>query len=177
MVIAGVIVVLLLAGFLPRGLELLRDILSAPWAHSLRGEPTLTGQWSGQLDYQGLGKRPARLEIRHEPREGRGGRQYYEKRGGFDGSAEITDESGYRIRYSLSGRSNRDGSQIHINLHDLNRKVSPRQQALVVELNGVWHGDTLELNGEYTMTVYNGVSNVWNSDWASGKVSGTLRKP
>lgn len=174
--ITGAIVIILLGSWLPTGLELLRDILSTPWAHSLRGEPTLMGRWTGHLTYTGIGNRPIVLEIRHDPMEGRNG-TYYAKRGVFDGTAEIIDEAGDRLHFDIHGASNRDGSKIHINLRDLNRKVSPRQQPLVVDLNGVWRGGTLELSGEYSMNVFNGVSNVWNSDWPSGKVSGTLSKP
>ena len=174
--IIGVIVVVMLGAWLPTGLELLRDTLASPWAHSLRGEPTLTGRWQGQLMYAGIGQRPFTLEIRHDPMDGHRG-QYYAKRGAFDGTAEMTDEEGYRMQFEIHCASNRDSSKSHINLRDLNRKISPRRQPLVVELNGVWHGQTLELTGEYTLNVYNGVSNVWNSDWPSGKVSGTLSKP
>lgn len=174
--VIGVIGVVLLGAWLPTGLELLRDMVASPWAHSLRGEPTLTGRWQGRLAYTGIGQRPFTLEIRHDPMQGRNG-QYYAKRGVFDGTAEMTDEEGYRLQFEIHGASNRDGSKVHINLRDLNRKVSARQQPLVVELNGVWHGQTLALSGEYQMNVYNGVSNAWNSDWPSGKVSGTLSKP
>ena len=174
--ITGAIVIILLGSALPTGLEWLRDVLSAPWAHSLRGEPTLTGRWTGHLTYAGIGNRPIMLEIRHDPMEGRNGANYA-KRGAFDGTAEMTDEEGSRLQFEIHGAANRDGSKIHINLRDLNRKVSPRKQPLVVDLNGVWHGRTLELTGEYTLNVYNGVSNVWNSDWPSGQVSGTLSKP
>ena len=174
--IAGVIVVVILGAWLPTGLNLLWDTLASPWAHSLRGEPTLTGRWQGRLTYAGIGQRPFTLEIRHDPVEGHNGK-YYAKRGAFNGTAEMTDEEGHRMQFEISGASNRNGSVIKIKLHDLNRKVSPRQQPLVVGLNAVWHGQSLEVTGEYSMNVFNGVSNVWNSDWASGKVTGTLSKP
>ena len=174
--ITGVIGVVILGAWLPSGLNLLWDTLASPWAHSLRGEPTLTGRWQGRLTYAGIGQRPFALEIRHDPLEGRNGK-YYAKRGAFNGTAEMTDEEGYRMQFEISGASNRNGSKIHINLHDLNRKVSSRQQPLVVDLNGVWHGQSLEVTGEYSMNVFNGVSNVWNSDGASGAVTGTLSKP
>lgn len=162
---------------LPNLLELLRDSLAAPWAHSLHGEPTLTGRWIGELRYENIGSRAFVLEIRHDPVTGRSGNRYYARRGAFNGTAEMSDEQGYRIQYEIWGASNRDGSEIHINLRDLNRKVSAQQQPQVVDFNAVWRGKTLELTGRYEMIVYDGTSSTSNSDWPAGAVTGLLKKP
>jgi len=172
--IGGFIVVAVCGAYLPLALDFLQDIISSPWAHSFRGEPTLTGRWRGDIFYTSIGKRTITLEISHEQKDGRQIRYYYQRRGGFDGTAEIIEKDGYHSRYKLWGKSNRDGSIVHINLENLNRRASTTPQPVLNSLDGVWQGKTLVLTGTYETHVFDGKSDVWNSDWPSGKVSSTL---
>ena len=176
-IIGGLILLIPLAVYLPKALDFVFDSFLSPWAHSFRGEPTLTGRWQGDLVYSGAGKRAITLELSHELKGSQHKRIYYQPRGGLDGTAEIIEKDGYRSRYKLWGKSNRDGSIVHINLEHLNRRVSTTPQPVLNGFDGVWQGNTLLLTGAYETHVWNGKEDVWNSEWPSGKVSSTLIKP
>lgn len=172
--IGGFVVLAAIGIYLPIAFDFVVDNIRSPWAHSYRGEPTLTGRWQGDLLYAGAGKRVITLELSHELKGSQHKRVYYQRRGGFDGTAEIIEKDGYHSRYKLWGKSNRDGSIVHINLEHLNRRASTTPQPVLNSVDGVWHGKTLVLTGTYETHQFDGKNDVWNSDWPSGKVSSTL---
>ena len=175
-IIGGLILLIPLAMYLPKALDFVFDSFLSPWAHSFRGEPTLTGRWQGDLVYSGAGKRAITLELSHEV-QGSHRTKIYQRRGGFDGTAEIIEKDGYKSHYKLWGKSNRDGSIVNINLEHLNRRASPTPHPVLNGFEGVWHGNTLLLTGAYETHVWNGKEDFWDSEWPSGKVSSTLTKP
>lgn len=79
--IGGFIVVAVCGAYLPLGLDFLVDSVRSPWAHSFRGEPTLTGRWQGDLVLSGAGKRAITLELSHEV-QGSHRTKIYQRRGG-----------------------------------------------------------------------------------------------
>ena len=172
--IGGFIVVAVCGTYLPLALDFLVDSVRSPWAHSFRGEPTLTGRWQGDLVLSGAGKRAITLELSHELKGSQHKRVYYQSRGGLDGTAEIIEKDGYKSRYKLWGKANRDGSILNINLEHLNRRASTIPQPVLNSVDGVWHGNTLVLTGTYETHLFDGKSDAWSSDWPSGKVSSTL---
>lgn len=162
--------------YLPFAFSWLEDSITTPWAHSFRGEPTLTGHWQGKLLYQGLAARNITLEIQHEPRKGRhGGTTTYARKGVFDGSATITDAQGLNT-YTISGRANRDGSKVVINFYHTNRKPSKQLQPVLQELQGVWTGKGLTLSGQYSSDIFDGTSTISNSDTPILPVTVSLQK-
>jgi len=172
--IGGFVVLAAIGIYLPIAFDYVFDTIRSPWAHSFRGEPTLTGRWQGDLVFSGAGKRAITLELSHELKGSQHRRVYYQSRGGLDGTAEITEKDGYKSRYKLWGKANRDGSTVNINLENLNRRVSATPEPVLNSIDGVWHGKTLVLTGTYETHLFDGKSDVWNSDWPSGKVSSTL---
>lgn len=175
--IGGFIVLAAIGIYLPIAFDFVVDNIRSPWAHSYRGEPTLTGRWQGDLVFSGAGKRAISLELSHELKGSQHKRVYYQSRGGLDGTAEIIEKDGYKSHYKLWGKSNRDGSIVNINLEHLNRRASPTPHPVLNGFEGVWHGNTLLLTGAYETHVWNGKEDFWDSEWPSGKVSSTLTKP
>lgn len=147
------------AGIFPENFRYAIDVFAFPWAHSLRGEPTLTGRWRGQIQFEGRTSREMHLEIERNQlvslRKWIGDQNSL--LGSFTGRAEMPDEAGNLIRYELWGSANRNGSEVSIKLSPLNAQPSPQSQPMIQELTGSWKGTQLELGGKYTMVLYDGV--------------------
>lgn len=147
------------AALFPETFRYAIDVFAFPWAHSLRGEPTLTGRWRGQAQFEGRTSREMNLEIERNQlvslRKWIGDRNSLH--GSFTGRAEMPDETGNLIRYELWGSANRNGSEVSIKLSPTNTQPSPKSQPMIQELNGSWKGTRLELGGKYTMVLYDGV--------------------
>lgn len=174
----AVILVLLTIAIYPEGFRYLADVATNPWAHSLRGEPTLTGRWLGQVKFEGRSSREMFLEIRREPlvSHRRLTRGKYGRGGTFTGTASMPDESGTLIHYEIIGNSNRSGSKVLINFRDTNRQPSSNKQPLMQQLRGSWEGTTLKLVGEYTTLVYDGKSSTYDAGETPMPVTTTMTR-
>lgn len=182
LIFVGIIIAIVVAlAFFAEGIGYLVDTALNPWAHSLTGQPTLTGRWRGQLHFAGRTSREMFLEIRRDPREGYGTRRRsrrgrFGRQGAFTGTAQMPDEGGTLINYEIWGRSNYDGSQINIQLRDLNRQPAPKEQPLLQLLRGSWNGTTLQLNGQYSLHVYDGHGSTYEAGAPTPPVTGTLKR-
>ena len=147
------------AALFPEPFRYAIDFFAFPWAHSLRGEPTLTGRWRGQVQFAGRANRELTLEIERNKlvslRKWIGDRNSIH--GSFTGRAEMPDETGNLIRYELWGSANRSGSEVSIKFSPLSARPSPKSQLMIQEMNGSWKGTKLELNGKYAMILYDGL--------------------
>ena len=177
LVVAIIVVVLALAVF-PEQFRYLVDSAMNPWAHSLTGQPTLTGRWRGQVNFEGRPGREMHLEIRRDPlvSHRRATRGKFARHGAFTGTAQMPNEQGVLINYEVWGRANRDGSQITLHLRDLNRQPSPKEQPLLQLLHGSWGGTTLQLDGQYALDLYDGHSSKYESGAPTPAVTATLQK-
>lgn len=159
------IVVFIAIGIYPQGFRYLADVVSNPWAHSLKGEPTLTGRWRGQLKFEGRSTREMTLEIRRDVlvSHRHATRGKYARGGAFTGTADMPDEAGKMIHYEIWGKSNRSGSEVLINLRDTNRQPSTNKQTFMDQMRGSWEGTSLKLAGQYTTLLYDGKSSSYDA--------------
>ncbi|MBS1788896.1 MAG: hypothetical protein JST85_14295 [Acidobacteria bacterium] len=164
----GIVIVafIVAAGIFPDTFRHLVDVVSFPWAYSFLGKPTLTGNWRGQVSFEGRPSREIKLEIERMTldtlRVERNTKNsalnvvndHYSMHGSFAGTAEMPDELGDPIHYELSGSANRSGSEVVIKLRAVDRKFASQVQPLLQELTGSWKGKTLELNGQFSIVFF-----------------------
>lgn len=172
----GAAVCFIAAAIFPESFRYGVDVIAYPWAHSLRGEPTLTGRWRGQVKFDGRASREMTLEIERQPLESHryATRGKYARHGAFTGWGKMLDEGGNLVRYELFGNANRSGSEVTIRLRSINRQPLPEQQAILQELKGSWKGTTLELAGNCTTALYDGASYKYNDGDPALPVSASL---
>jgi hypothetical protein len=125
------------------------DLLEAPWAHSISGQPTLTGTWTGEFTTSGGTQFALYLVINRARRSD--GRYNTQRTLGaiMDGQAQWCDNTGrHADNVEISGSVptftgfNATANKVHIALMLTGQTVSG---LWVDELDGKWKGDTLTL--------------------------------
>lgn len=154
------------AGIFPDTFRCLVDAVSFPWAYSFLGKPTLTGNWHGQVSFEGRPSREIKLEIERRTmdtlrieRKTKDSalnvvNDLYSMHGSFAGRAEMSNEFGNPIHYELWGSANRSGSEVVIKLRPVDEKFASEVQPLLQELTGSWKGKTLELSGQFSTVFF-----------------------
>ncbi|MFN0109173.1 MAG: hypothetical protein ACKVZH_10010 [Blastocatellia bacterium] len=179
-IIAGIALTILFLVFaiIPEHARYLLDCASNPWAHSLTGQPTLTGHWRGKLNFEGRPGREMSLEIRRDPlvSHRRATRGKYGRAGLFSGSAKMPDERGNMIDYEVWGKTDRSGSDVRLNFRPLNQQPAPEKQPILLALHGVWQGTTLKLDGEYSIALFYDGGSIGNSDDPVRPITGTMSR-
>ena len=126
------------------------DILEAPWAHSLSGQPTLTGSWTGEFTSPSGVQFALYLVIGRARRSD--GRYNTQRTIGaiVNGQARWCDNSGRHVEnVPISGSVpaftgfNATANKVHIALMLTGQTVAGLWPD---ELDGKWNGDTLTLH-------------------------------
>lgn len=154
----GAVLFFVAASLFPGQFRRVVDVLAHPWAHSLRGEPTLTGRWRGAIKFDNQQSRAMTLDVEREPLESYRSafRGQLSGHGAFTGMAKLPDENGNLVHYELFGNTNRSGSEIIMRFRPLDLTPLPGQQVILQELRGSWKGTSLELSGSCSSTHYDG---------------------
>ena len=162
----AIVAFILAAGIFPDTFRYLVDAVSFPWAYSFLGKPTLTGNWRGQVNFEGRPSREIKLEIERSTlgtlrikRKTNSSplnvvNDLYSMHGTFAGRAEMSDEIGNLTHYQVLGSANRSGSEVVIKLRPIDEKFASEVQPLLQELTGSWKGKTLELSGQFSMVFF-----------------------
>lgn len=125
------------------------DLLEAPWAHSISGQPTLTGAWTGEFT-SSSGTQFALYLVIHRARRPTGRYDTQRTLGAImDGQAQWCDNTGrHADTVEISGSVptftgfNATANKVHIALMLSSQTVAC---LWVDELDGKWQGDTLTL--------------------------------
>ncbi len=143
--LAGIVVVLILAVAFAAGF----DYMDAPWAWSLSGQPTLTGEWVGQFRLPEGQPGAAYLNLTHDYNATTDVRGAYSIHNlpPFKGNALGCIGKGAVQTYSLYGGATSNGQDVEMVLQA--QKPTVPNFALH-ELKGAWAGDELKLTGTMT---------------------------
>jgi hypothetical protein len=135
--VLGCILKLVLAAVAVVSFSFLLEIPFAPWARSLGMWPTLTGEWTGELETEDGQAQPMFLEIRGGvPRRGR---PY------IDGRARLCHGSGWIRDFGISGApDNWRGTRFHLSARSLDENVSGLGPG---EMQAEWLGDEIRATG------------------------------
>ncbi|MCL2346263.1 MAG: hypothetical protein FWC58_10485 [Desulfobulbus sp.] len=113
-----------------------------PWARSLTGAPTLTGEWMGEMTTASGRHFLIWMELGHSTDGAPGARRTFN----LDGAAQTCEATGEQRRYSVMGNTeNIRGTVFWINMLP-QEKPEQRQKLILVRLNGQWSGDRLEID-------------------------------
>jgi hypothetical protein len=131
------VVTLVLAGLVVVSFAFLLEVPFAPWARSLGMWPTLTGEWTGELETAEGATQPVYLEIRGGvPRRGR---PY------IDGRARLCDGSGAIRDFEIFGSpDNWRGTRFHLSARSLVEDDSGFGPG---DLQAEWLGDEIRATG------------------------------
>jgi len=133
--IGRVVLTLAVVGAAGISILILLEMASAPWARSLGLWPTLTGDWTGQIETADGRSRPVFFAIRGwVPRRGRAS---------IEGRARLCERGGSIRDFEISGRpDNWRGTRFHISMS------SEHDSGLVPgELQGEWVGGEVRAAG------------------------------
>jgi hypothetical protein len=145
-----------------------------PWAYSVAGEPTLTGEWAGELSIPGWKQSRGIAQLTLVQDQGR--RRSRIRMGRLAGKARITFAPDDVRNYDLSGYTTRDGSEVSINFSlQTPRKVGIKQVQFH-ELSGQWQGTILTLRGTGGLVLFDGTGTITTSSDPDYPVELALRK-
>ena len=126
----------------------LGDLIDAPfnpWAHSLRGGPTLVGTWVGTLTAPGARRAALFLELRRS-RNSRGRYSTCRHCPRIEGAARLCDGGDPKIYEVWGGPDNWSGARFHLK----KRAAGPARPGLQLGyMRGEWGGDVLNLSTQF----------------------------
>jgi hypothetical protein len=123
--------------------------VDAPWAHSISGRPTLTGQWTGSLSGPGSPGGVVWLEIIRGSGGKRGGvpQQFDNSRLTghplFHGTGAWCSTDGVNHRYTLRGSASHSGDSVTMTFTPVPKPTQGGEQ--LDEMHGHWTGTSLVL--------------------------------